>query len=79
MNCNVNVCDRPVHARGLCRAHYMYFMRTGGWPTHEVRDDGWVNPLVCDCAEPDPDTCCGMCRTCKRKPLALMAPKAVAR
>jgi hypothetical protein len=34
----------------------------------------WVNPLVCVCPKPECDRL-GMCQSCKRKPLALMAPK----
>lgn len=37
----------------------------------------WINPLVCVCPEPDADPRrdFGMCATCKRKPLALMAAR----
>ena len=75
MICSIPDCDRRARRRGWCDLHYGRWWRTGT-TTQPLR--GWVNPLVCVCPEPDADPRrdYGMCQTCKRKPLALMAATA---
>lgn len=52
----------------------MHYQR---WLHHGSTDllTEWANPLVCECSTPaaHPRRNFGMCQTCKRKPVALMA------
>lgn len=38
MSCKVEVCERDVHARGLCNPHYVWALRRGfeETPTHKI-------------------------------------------
>jgi len=67
---------RDIKARGLCTSYYNGVAQAGSlalWTALNPECDGWINPLVCGCDEPDADPriAWGMCQTCKRKPLAL--------
>lgn len=77
MTCVIEGCGHlPDGARGLCWKHYKRAWRSetlAAFPS--LPRVVWINPLVCDCSEPDADPArdFGMCQVCKRKPLALMA------
>lgn len=78
MICVIDDCERPHSARGWCTLHYQRWQHHGHTDLSRPEERRrWINPLVCDCETPDadPKVNAGMCSTCKRKPLELMAVK----
>jgi hypothetical protein len=58
--CTIDGCSRPMHARGLCSAHYGHWRQTGEPHWAEVREVDGPGVCVCPISRPAPK-CCTVC------------------
>jgi len=71
--CDVDGCNQPHLARGMCQSHYSKFRYRGGVPARSPRKHGTQNMyanLGCRC-----DECCAFMREMRREKRAQMTAK----